>query len=241
MKFKSEIVTQASGSIGGTTYSHNRGGMYRRARTIPTNPNSPRQQAVRSYLAAAVAAWSGTLTDAERESWEAWAANTPTTDRLGDALILTGQQAYIAAAVPRAQIAVAAPASGPTIYNRGENPTGLSGTLDTTPNQIGTAAGSLSTNVTLMTASSDDGDLLVYFGKVVSPGTNFYRGPYQLATSAPVASGASIVNLTTSEAALTIANPLAVGQRRPVRLVMAYDDGRTSKAYEAVCTVFDDV
>lgn len=241
MKFKSEIVTQASGSIGGTTYAHNRGGMYRRARSIPTNPNSTRQQAVRSYLASAVAAWGGTLTAANRESWEAWAANTPTTNSLGDALILTGQQAYIGAAVPRAQIGVAAPATGPTIYNRGEHATGIHGTINTTNNQIGVSAGVLQTDIDLMTPASDDGDLLIYLGRSVSPGTNFYKGPYQLAASVAVAATSSVINWTDDIADLTIQNPLAVGQRRPVRLVMAYDDGRTSGAYEAICPVFEDV
>jgi len=43
MKFKSPILSQASGSIAGITFSHNRGGMYVRARAVPTNPGSPQQ------------------------------------------------------------------------------------------------------------------------------------------------------------------------------------------------------
>ncbi|KKM06452.1 hypothetical protein LCGC14_1743870, partial [marine sediment metagenome] len=48
MLFKSGLITQGSGSIGGLTASHNRGGMYFRARTIPTNPATSFQTVVRN-------------------------------------------------------------------------------------------------------------------------------------------------------------------------------------------------
>ena len=38
---------QRSGSIGGATWSHNSSGAYIRARSIPVNPNTDRQNAVR--------------------------------------------------------------------------------------------------------------------------------------------------------------------------------------------------
>ena len=40
MLFKSAAFTQASGSVGGLTFAHNRGGMYTRARSIPVNPKT---------------------------------------------------------------------------------------------------------------------------------------------------------------------------------------------------------
>ena len=48
MKFTSQVYTQASGSVGGLTYSHNRSGMYTRARSTPTDPASTLQLERRS-------------------------------------------------------------------------------------------------------------------------------------------------------------------------------------------------
>lgn len=88
------IHGQMSGSIGGNTWSNNKGGQYVRQRTKPTNPNSTKQQAARAIMATLTHNW-GSLTDAQRGAWKAWAGLNPSIDTLGNTILLSGQQAYI--------------------------------------------------------------------------------------------------------------------------------------------------
>lgn len=87
-------IAAASGSIGGTVYSHNRYGAYTRNRAIPTNPNTVAQQNARSRLSTHSAGWQ-TLTASQQLSWKAWANNNPVTNALGAQQVLSGQAAYV--------------------------------------------------------------------------------------------------------------------------------------------------
>ena len=63
-------VTAVGGSIGGATAARAKGGVdYLRARVTPTNPNTTRQQVVRTSLGLLSSAWRNTLSAAERLSW----------------------------------------------------------------------------------------------------------------------------------------------------------------------------
>lgn len=115
MKLKlGPLVGQASGSIGATTFSHNRGGPYTRLRAIPSNPQTVYQQAVRNRLQTTSSAWRS-LTEAQRDAWSAWAAANPIVDRLGDTRILAGNPAYSSLNVRRLQIGLASVATPPTV------------------------------------------------------------------------------------------------------------------------------
>ena len=57
MKILSALATAVSGSIGGITGSHNRGGMYLRSRVIPVNPQTVDQLAARNRLATQSSGW----------------------------------------------------------------------------------------------------------------------------------------------------------------------------------------
>lgn len=89
------MMGEMSGSIGGCTWSRNKGGQYLRQRTVPTNPNSIAQQAVRTAFAQASSDWSATLTNSQRTMWNNWAASNPVVDTLGQSIQLSGQQAYV--------------------------------------------------------------------------------------------------------------------------------------------------
>lgn len=89
------VIGQHSGSQGGTTYAHNKGGAYTRMRSIPTNPSSTRQTFVRTNLATLSRAWSDDLTQAQRDAWALWALDHPVTNVFGDPILLSGQCAYI--------------------------------------------------------------------------------------------------------------------------------------------------
>lgn len=92
---RSSLISSISGSIGGTTFARNRGGAYSRNRTVPINPNSASQTRARSSLATMSSGWSTDLTAGEREVWSDYAETQTVLNRLGEAITLTGQQAYV--------------------------------------------------------------------------------------------------------------------------------------------------
>jgi hypothetical protein len=85
-----------SGSQNGTTASHNRFGQYERTRAMPVQPvASPRRAQVRANFTAASAGWA-ILTMSEQEAWNSYAGSHPRTDSLGQSIVLTGHQMYVA-------------------------------------------------------------------------------------------------------------------------------------------------
>lgn len=93
MKF---LDVPQSGSIAGTVHSHNRAGQYTRNRRAPVQPiGTGRRAFIRSTFGAASTAWAA-LTDAERAAWVGFANAHPYTDALGQSIILTGQQMFVA-------------------------------------------------------------------------------------------------------------------------------------------------
>lgn len=87
-------VSEGRGSIGGTTFSRNRGGAYARQRVTPVNPQSAAQQAQRARVSELAGLWGSTLTQAQRDGWKVFADNFPITDVFGDTLVLSAAQAY---------------------------------------------------------------------------------------------------------------------------------------------------
>lgn len=83
-----------SGSLAGQTSSRNRFGQYRRTRAKPVNPASAAQVEARTRLSAFATAWRG-LTQAQRDAWNSYAAETSVVDRLGQTIFLTGLQWYV--------------------------------------------------------------------------------------------------------------------------------------------------
>jgi len=88
------ILGLLRGKISANVFSHNKGGDYVRKLSTPTNPNSTRQQTVRSILSTLSAAFSG-LTSTQKEAWGTWADANPRKDPLGNNYTLTGHQAYV--------------------------------------------------------------------------------------------------------------------------------------------------
>ena len=95
MKFTPGIAVGAlSGSIGGSTASHNKGGPYFRTRAIPTNPNTPAQLQRRAALATMSQNWRN-LTMDQRNAWDEWARQNPITNALGMSINKSGHQSFV--------------------------------------------------------------------------------------------------------------------------------------------------
>ena len=218
MKYKSALLTTGSGKLRGIVASHNRGGQYLRGLTIPVNPNTSQQQAVRNALSTLQVRFSNTLTLAQRNGWATYAINTPVTDALGDSITLTGQQMYVKCNVPRLQ-------SGAAVVDAPPSTSGLiSLTLPVaTIAAAGTTASVAFTN-TDSWAIAAGGYLLVYASRLISPTVNFFKGPYRFAGK--VAGG---VTPPTTPAVITLPFTIgATGTKMGFRYVATGLDGRPS-------------
>lgn len=86
----------SSGSIADRTHSHNRAGQYTRNRRSPVQPiGSGRRAFIRGSFGASSAAWAS-LTSVQQEAWISFAADHPITDALGQSVVLTGHQMFVA-------------------------------------------------------------------------------------------------------------------------------------------------
>lgn len=240
MKFTTgAMVGDLSGSIGSTTASHNRFGPYFRNRVIPVNPNTTRQQEVRSLFATLVSLWNDTLTQTDRTAWETWAANTTIQGKTGDPINITGQNAYIRFNVIRLQIGGIRVDTAPIIFNNGNPVTEFADAETATAGLLGInlAATDVASVITIAGGASDDADVAIYLGRPVNPSRRFFKGPYQLASVEAVADGVVPVIWDETFATMFQDVALADAQFRSVRFRVVYDDGRLSEKFEALADV----
>lgn len=108
-------VASISGSVGGQTFSRNRGGQYMRRRAIPSRVTSPAALNVKALLAAYSQGWQG-LTSAQRAAWLEYARQTPVLNSLGNSFTRSGQQAYVACNT-RIALAAGTAITAPPIVN----------------------------------------------------------------------------------------------------------------------------
>ena len=228
MKFKSQIITQGSGSIGGITYSHNSSGLYQRARAIPVNPNSTFQVQIRAAFTTLVNRWSSVLTPAQRAAWELYALNVPVTNTLGDPILLSGQNWYIGnnSVVLQAQSkgfgSTAIVDTAPTTFDRGDF---------TTPTVTSDVSTGTTVNVTTTDAwASDDGAaMLIWQGLPTNASRNFFNGPWRLIGELAGDSTTPPSTLTITPAQLASRGyAYAAGQRVYYYFRVARGDGRLS-------------
>lgn len=88
-------VGQISGRVGGSVFSHNRGGMYIRNGSIPSVSQTQKAQNYKGYLAYASQLYAN-LSDAQAAAWREYAANHPVTNRLGRSHTLTAGNWFVA-------------------------------------------------------------------------------------------------------------------------------------------------
>ncbi len=200
MLFSSPVYSKASGSVAGLTYSHNKGGMYARARVTPTDPATGRQIVIRGLMTSLANTWSNTLSAIQRAAWALYGANVAMTNRIGETIYLSGQQHFIRCNVPRLQGGIAVIIAAPTNFNLGEfTPPGLTSVNDSDDWTV-------TFDNTDDWASTDGGYLLLYGGKPVAPSINFFKGPFRYAdkitgaTTVPPTSPAEIAGNYTPNA-----------------------------------------
>jgi hypothetical protein len=224
MKFKSALLTQASGSVGGSTFTRNRGGMIIRARAIPVNPNSTFQQTVRSTFGNLASRWSDTLTPAQRTAWEQYANAVPYVDALGDSRYLTGQQMYIRCNSVRIQAALTVVDAGPTVYTMD------SFTAPTVTAVVSTQKISVAYTNTDDWANEVGGGLMVLSSAPRSAARNYFKGPYRYAGKVAGAGTPPTSPLLATSPFVFVAGDRVFASVRTCRA-----DGRISPPFRATC------
>lgn len=231
MLFKPLLGTDLSGKVGGIVASHNRGGAYFRAATIPVNPNTVFQQVVRAAVAQLSAQWESTLTQVQRDAWAVYASNVTLTNRIGEQINVTPLDMYVRSNVSKQQAGIPRQDDAPTIFNLGAK------TFQSVTNA--TVAGQ---TIDFNFAVTPEGDpwateigsfMLVYVSRPQNSGISFFRGPYRFAGSVE---GAVIP--PTPPLTVAVPFPIALGQRIFGRAVVTYLDGRyTTSSFSGTFTV----
>ena len=212
---------QRSGSIGATVYSHNRFGAYIRARSVPVNPNTALQVAVRNAVRSISIAWQLTLTQLQRDAWNVYAANVTWTNKLGDAINLTGLNHYIRSNTFRITNALPRIDAAPVIFTLAAAELALSATASEATQQY-----TIAFDDTATWASEAGAFQTFYAGIPQNGGIGFFGGPYRQIT---LAIGA-IPAVSPIVAAAVF--PFAEGQRLWLRSRISRADGRLSEFAE---------
>lgn len=219
MKYKGTLTAAASGSIAGLTFSHNRGGQYIRARTIPTNPSSPFQQAVRDAAGVLTTRWGEQLTPTQRESWDNYALQVQIPDPLGEPRNIGGIAMYTRSNVSRIQAGLAIQDDAPVILNLG---------TFTKPTVSAFTPGDQTLEVAFNEGDSwvqEDGSaLLLYGSRALSPAVNFFKGPFRLAAAILGSSSSP----PTSPVVITNPFPFQAGSKTFLKSRVTRADGRLS-------------
>lgn len=214
MKYTSNLLAQASGSVNGSTFSRNQGGSYIRNRSIPTNPNSPAQQSVRTFFKQMANAWTNTLTAAQRLGWKTYATNVPLPNSLGQPRKINDNAMYQRSNVSRLQAGLARIDDAPGTYDLGTF----------TQPTFAVTHGSTSLGVTFTTGDSwhaTGGALLLYVSTPQNGSINFFKGPFKFV--------GAITGAATSPATFTMAAPAGgTASALFVKTVATQVDGRLS-------------
>lgn len=212
--------TQVSGSIGGTTYAHNRFGTYKRNRAIPVNPNTDKQVAIRNIVRNLAIAWNNTLTQAQRNAWDVYARNVPWFNHLGQAVKLTPLNHYIRCNTPRLDIGASQINDAPIIMNLGPAEQSLGCSASEATQQW-----SMTWDDTAAWASEDGAYQITQQGLPQNAGIAFFGGPWRRDGFITGASGVP----PTSPTLLTSQWAFAEGQRLWLRTRISRADGRLSQ------------
>lgn len=230
MIFSSGLITRGSGSFGGLTFSHNRGGNYIRARTIPVNPSTSFQNFVRSVVSDLSNLWTNTLTEADRVKWDLYGTNVPITNALGESIFLTGLNHYVRSNVGRAQAGLARQDVAPGTFNLGSFTA-----LDPVAQVLSVAVGDLilTFDDTDAWVSEDLSSMLVYISEGKGAAINYYTGPYRFADSID----GEVAIPPTSPATVTVPFTYVAGQKAFFYVRVTRADGRLSNLQRVPVTV----
>lgn len=219
MRFTSDLATKVGGRLGNMVGMMNKAGMNLRSWVMPSNPNTTAQQGVRNTLRTLAAAWSGTLTQSQRDGWAVYAATLTFTSKIGVNYQISGFDAYVAANGARI-------VAGLTRIDAPPSLGGFATFTGITPS-FNVTAHTLSIAYTATDAWNNEvgGALVIRLSPIgFKAGVTFYEGPFKYAG---VALGAA--SPPASPKVITLASGVfAVGTQYAVAVRSVRADGRFS-------------
>ena len=170
-----------SGKLGGVVFSRNKGGAYARSYAIPTVVTSDRALLVKFTLAYVSQSWSA-LSAANRLAWDQYALARPTSNRIGQQILLSGQ-AWHNACNSRLVLANESPITAPPVL-----PTPAATQVHSPEVDVNGEAAS----ITFLSHPETSNIKAVIYGAVVTSGArNYVRNQYtHIATTDTDPSGA---------------------------------------------------
>lgn len=219
MKVLAGLVTQGTGSLGGMTMSKNKQGYYLRSRTVPSNPKTISQTAVRNGLSALAANWTA-LTQAQRNGWNLYAKNVTIVLDNGQTKILSGFNWYVGANQLRLLASEDVIDDAPTIFTLAGTPQ-VTQAFYISQYQIGF-------QFLLLDAPEEPGtgdQLLIQIGRPQSLGTYYFSGPWQYEDTVDSYDATEVLSLALNPDGLYPANS---DQNQWLRVTRILPDGRYS-------------
>jgi hypothetical protein len=182
MLYKGVFITLASGKVGGSVWSHNRGGPYIRANGTPTGGPSAEQTDLRAAMTTEAAAWAA-LSEDQRQAWHRHSRANPRVNRIGDPRVIGGRQEFLRANVVRTYARTWLGAGFPAHVT--DPPDDQHGETPLTPPTVDPISGSDgSFNFNFRNAdpwhTTNPGYLFVYVSDAQPLTVNWFRGPYTL-------------------------------------------------------------
>lgn len=225
MLWKSQIITEASGSIGGLTAFRSKAGLAFRSRVVPVNPSTSLQLVVRNAMASVASNWRA-LTQLQRDGWDAYATATPLPSKVGGTINIGGEAMYCRCNVPRLQAGLTQ-IDIPPIQSGTGDIAGLAfgppvnGTPGTLPLQFTDGAASTWTD-------ANNAALLLYVSTgPISPGKGYFDGPYRFLTALEGSSGTPI----TSPQNINLPFDVTAGQKVAGYARVTRADGRLTQDF----------
>lgn len=202
------IVADIRGSVATETYSRNQGGLYVKSRTGPSGEPTAKQLAVTDAMTLLSQAWSGTLTDQQRQDWRSYASQHPQPNCWGVRSLTNGYTRFISVNFPYAriydQVYTASPPTAPPL-----GPPHFTPLVD-----VSLAMIIIPVPVMPQIPADQTYNCYVYEGTVVPPGVNYYSSPFSYLNILL----RTYATWVASPPGATTALPLVAGQKLYVRI-----------------------
>lgn len=169
------LTTYRSGSIGTDVHARNQHGPYTRSRTVPTDPNTPRQQRIRTRWAAIVARWATDLSRQQRLAWRDYARQLNELQPDGRPKRFTGQTAFIRSNMARQTNPLGIVLDPPQALTNDPDPDANVNAL------LGVGVLTISWHEPAAWATDNAGALIVFVSDEQSNRVNFFKGPWRRA------------------------------------------------------------
>lgn len=208
LKWSGFGATDGRGKINGHVASKNRSGAYARTKVTPTNPQTSFQLAARNLLTSLSQAWRS-LTQAQRNAWNAAVADFAKTDIFGDLRNPTGKNLYTRLNINLSNVGQALISVPPLPSGGGSVIAGALTIDDTTGFDVA------------YSGATDGHKIQVWATPGVSPGKEFLKNDYRLVATFD---GAAVSPYDFSAAYNARFGGRTVGTRIGVRLVSVNED-----------------